>query len=164
MKYWLGRTDLDDTQLRQAIRTAGGFKGKSVTEPLLADQGFAKFMRGQQFNESQIQSSLQAAQEAAARRISGQAGVYDQQRTDARRGTNQGYESRGMFRSGGRLGALHRGQTSIDRNQTTFESGIGEAKAQMERDAAQKIAGGRRQRAEEELGARDRLTQASVVA
>jgi len=165
LDYWLGRNDLDEAQLRASIREAAGESavGAADTGDLLADQGFAAFMRKMQFDESTIQSSLQAAQEAAQRRITGQAGQYDYQRRASEEGVNQGFESRGMYRSGGRLGKVHEGRTNIDRAQTEFESGIHEATAKMETDAASSIANLRRERAEQELGARDRLTQRSVV-
>ena len=162
--YWATRTDLNDDQLRNAIRGAGlgPNAGASVTAPLLADQSYAAFMRRMQFDESQIQSSLQAAQEAAVRRIQGQAGIYDKQREQGAKGVDQGFESRGMYRSGGRLNALNESRMGIDVQQRQFESGVQESKAQMERDAASKISDMRRQRAEEELSARDRLTTRSA--
>jgi hypothetical protein len=163
-EYWMSREDLDDDALRLAIRNAGGKRGESVTAPLLADNQFSAWMRGQQMNESTIQSNLQAAQEAANRRIHGQAGIYDRQRKQSERSTNQGYESRGMYRSGGRLNKVHDNRLGIDLQQRQFEDGINESKAQMERDAGSKVGDIRRQRAEQELGARDRLTQRSVEA
>jgi len=162
LEYWLSRSDLDESQLRQAIREGAGLTGASVQEPLLADQSYAAFMRKMQFDESQIQSSLQAAQEAARRRIEGQAGNYDLQRTQATDGVNSSYEGR-QNRSGNRLVDINDARTVVDRNQREFESGIAEANAQMETDAASSIASLRRSRAEEELAARDRLTQRSAT-
>ena len=164
LAYWSGRTDLDDAGLRRAIRGSalGASAAESPTAALMADQSYSAFLRKMQFNESQIQSSLQAAQEAAARRIQGQAGMYDKQREQSQRNVDQNFESRGMFRSGGRLKTAAEGRTAIDYQQTQFETGVQEEKARMEREAASSIADLRRQRAEEELGARDRLTQRSA--
>lgn len=166
LDYWRGRTDLTDEALRQQIRGAGlgPNVGESVVAPLLADNNYSQFLRGMQFNESQIQSNLQAAQEAARRRITGQAGQYDLQRQQGLQNVDESFESRGMYRSGGRLAKAGEVQRAVDLNQRQFEEGIYEGTAQMERDAAQKIADMRRQRAEEELGARVRLTEGSAQA
>lgn len=163
MDFWTGEGFVEDESvLRNRLRGGAGLTGPSVTMPLLADQSYAAFMRKMQFDESQIQSSLQAAQEAAQRRITGQAGVYDQQRKQSEDGVNSSFEAR-QNRSGGRLVKINEGRTAIDRQQTEFKNNIGEASAQMERDAASSIADLRRERAEQELGARDRLTQRSAT-
>lgn len=161
LDYWNSRDDLSDDELRRQIRGGAGLSGESVTQPLLADQSYSAFLRKMQFDESQIQSSLQAAQEAAQRRITGQAPIYNDQRQQSAEGINSGFEAR-QNRSGGRLRRLAEGRGRIDRNQQAFEQGIYDQKAKMERDSASQIASLRRSRAEQELGARDRLTQRSA--
>jgi hypothetical protein len=161
LDYWNQQSNLSDSQLRQAIREAGGMSGTSVNEPLMADQDYAAFLRKMQFNESQIQSSLQAAQEAAARRIQGEKATYDTQRKQGAQNINSGYEAR-QNRSGNRLTDLGENRTQIDRSQLKFETGINESKAKMERDAAAQIAGMRRDQAEQQVAARDRLTLRSA--
>lgn len=163
LEYWNSRSDLSDEELRRQIRGGAGIEGASVVQPLLADQSYAAFLRKMQFDESSIQSSLQAAQEAAARRIQGQKATYDTQRDQTKRNVQQGFESRGMFRSGGHLKQQNEGRTAIDRSQLQFETGVNEQKASMERDAATQIADMRRANAEQQLAARDRLTQRSAT-
>lgn len=165
LDYWNGRTDLDEAGLRAQIRGArlGPAAGPSVVAPLMADQDYGAFLRKMQFDESSIQSSLQAAQEAARRRIAGQAGQYDTQRIQAERGVNNSFESRGMSRSGGRLKQQSETRTAIDLGQRQFEDQVYEGSAAAEREAATRIADMRRERAEQELNARTRLTQGSVV-
>ena len=160
INYWAG-TGLDENALRSNMRNSAGLSGESVTAPLLADQSYAAYLRGMQFNESQIQSSLQAAQEAAARKIQGQRPTWDQQRTDGAQNIDSGYERR-QNRSGKRLVDLNKQRSAVDNSQLQFETGINEAKGQMERDAAANIASLRRERAEQEIGARDRLTMRSA--
>lgn len=158
--YWSG-TDLDETGLRWNIRNAAGLSGTSVNQPLMADSDYAAFMRKMQFDESQIQSSLQAAQEAAARRISGQRGMYDTQRQQGAQSINESYQAR-QNRTGGRLVDLNSNRAQIDLQQGQFESGVNEGKSEMERKAAGQIAEMRRAQAEQQLATRDRLTLRSA--
>ena len=162
-KYWAGRNDLNESQLRNAIRGSGlgANAGRSVVEPLLADSQFAAYLRGAQFNESQIQSSLQAAQEAAARRILGQRPMYAEQIKQGGQNINSSYEAR-QNRTGVRLKDLNDQRNAVERSRLQFETGVNENKAEMERKAAQDIAAIRRQGAEEQLAARDRLTLRSA--
>lgn len=161
LDYWNTKSGLSDADLRAAIRHSAGMAGKSVNEPLMADSDYAAFMRKMQFNESQIQSSLQAAQEAAARRIQGQAGQYDLQRKQGAQNIDESYGAR-QNRAGGRLVDLSNQRTAVDLQQRQFESGINEDKARMERDAASQIAGMRRDQAEQQLQTRDKLTLRSA--
>ena len=163
LAYWNSRDDLSDEDLRKQIRGAGlgPGAGPSVKAPLLADQSYAAFMRKMKFDESQIQSSLQAAQEAARRRITGQAGIFDKQQQTGERNINSSFEGR-QNRSGGRLSRIGESDAAVGRSRTEFGNQIGEATAQMERDAASSIASLRREDAEQQLGARDRLTQRSA--
>lgn len=162
LEYWNSRSDLTDEELRRQIRGGAGIQGESVVAPLMADQSYAAFLRKMQFDESAIQSSLQAAQEAAARRIQGQKATYDFQRQKGAEGIDRSYESR-QNRSGRRLTDLAENRTQIDRSQLQFETGVNEQKAAMEREAATQIADMRRTNAEEQLAARDRLTQRSAT-
>lgn len=163
LDHWMAQTDLtDDASLREAIRYAAGMTGTSDTGDLLADPAYAAYLRGMQFSESQIQSSLQAAQEAAQRRITQQAGTFDTQRRDSERSVDQSFESRGMFRGGGRLLESAERRAQIDLSQNQFETGVLESSAQAEREAAESIAQLRRDRAEQELAARQRLTETST--
>lgn len=125
---------------------------------LLADSQFSRFLRRMQFDESSIQSSLQAAQEAARRRINSQAGQFDIQREQSSSNIDDDFESRGLFRSGGRLAKLAESGNLISTSQRQFEDSTRGGIAEMERQAAGQIGDLRRQRAEEELDARDRLT------
>lgn len=163
LEFWTGEGWLDDeAALRTRLRAGAGLEGESVVAPLLADKTYSAFLRNMQFNESQIQSSLQAAQEAAQRRIKAQAPLYDQQRRQSALSTNRNFEARGMYRSGGRLDKLAKDDKSLDYTQRKFESGINDASAEAERQAIADIAKLRRDRAEQELAARDRLTERSV--
>ncbi len=165
LDFWMNQGWRDnEAELIRQMRGGAGLNPdppESVNQALLADKNYAAFLRGMQFDESQIQSSLQAAQEAAQRRITAQRDAYDLQRTQGEEGIQRSYEAR-QNRSGRRLLDIARNRSQIDRQQTQFETGIGDQTAQLERQAAADIASLRRQRAEQELGARDRLTQRSM--
>lgn len=160
-QYW-ANSGLDENTMRTRMREAAGLSGKNPAEDLLADQQYNTFLRKMQFDESEIQSGLVAAKEAARRRIDAQSGLYDQQRMQGARGVDDSFEARGMYRSGGRLKSLNENRMGIDRQQAQFESGIHSQSAEAERQAAGKIAEMRRNRAEQELAARDRLTLRSA--
>ena len=168
LDYWMGRDDLSLDQLQRAIVAnspmadkLGVEDGGNVNSDLLADSQYSTFLRNMNFNESQIQSSLSAATEAAARRIQGGKAGYDRQRQQGQEQIDGSYEAR-QNRSGKRLVDLSRRRADVDRNQLTFETGINESKAKMQRESAQQIAGLRRNNVEQQMGARDRLTQRSV--
>jgi len=168
LDYWMGRDDLSLDQLQRAIVAnspmadkLGVEDGGNLNAALLADQGYSAFLRNMNFDESQIQSSLMAAKRAAEARITGAKAGYNRQREQGTRGIQNSYEQR-QNRAGKRLVDIGRNTADITRQQNTFETGINDAKAEMVRNSAQAIAKGRRNNVEEQMAARDRLTQRSV--
>lgn len=162
LDYWMGREDLaDEAALRRHMRGAAELDPASSLQPLLADEQFAAWLRGAQFNESAIQSSLEATQNALARRIQEQRATFDTQLRDQSRNIDRSYEARGN-RSGGLHVDQNNARTSIDRSRLQFESGIADQKASAERQAAQQIGAIRREGAEEQVAARNRLTMQSA--
>jgi len=168
LDYWMGRDDLSLDQLQRAIVAnspmadkLGVEDGGNLNSALLADQGYSAFLRNMNFDESQIQSSLMAAKRAAEARITGAKAGYNRQREQGTRGIQNSYEQR-QNRAGKRLVDIGRNTADITRQQDTFETGINAAKAEMVRNSAQAIAKGRRNNVEEQMAARDRLTQRSV--
>jgi len=168
LDYWMGRDDLSLDQLQRAIVAnspmadkLGVEDGGNLNSALLADQGYSAFLRNMNFDESQIQSSLMAAKRAAEARITGAKAGYNRQREQGTRGIQNSYEQR-QNRAGKRLVDIGRNTADITRQQNTFETGINAAKAEMVRNSAQAIAKGRRNNVEEQMAARDRLTQRSV--
>ena len=165
LDYWMGRTDLTGDALRQQMIGASpmaGVNSNGLTASIMQDQSYASFLRGHTFNESQIQSRLAAANDAAARQISGQRPVWEQSRKVGLQGVDQNYESRGMFRSGGRLNSRNEVNANVDLQKGQFEGRINDANAQNQRDSADAIAAGRRENVEQQMAARTRLTQGSV--
>lgn len=161
LDYW-NKSGLDEAGLRANIRAAGGLKGKSAVQDLLADQSYGAFLRKMQFDESAIESSREAAKTAAKNRIKLQAGQFNQQLEQGVRSANQNYEARGMYRSGGRLDAVNKQHTNVDSQRNQFNFGVNEAAANYDRDAATRIGDMRRENAEQQSQAADRLTRRSA--
>ena len=161
LNYWNSQSQLDDEELRNNIRYSAGLSGESIVAPLLADSTYASFLRNMELNESQIQSSLAAAQDAAARRIASRRPQYDTQREQGAERVNSSYTSR-LNRSGKRLSDLNKNRLAIDTQQLNYEGGVADQRAQLERTAAQDIAALRRNNVSQQQAARERLTRASL--
>jgi len=164
MKYWMDQAHTlnNDSKLRDYIRSAAGVTGPAVNPDLTKDQTYAAYLRQMQFDEAGIQTSLDRARTNAQAAIAAQSPLFDQQRAQAQDNVNDSFESRGMFRSGGRLAAGAESRNAIDTNQRQFETGQNQSIADAEFSASQDIASLRRQKAEQEVAARNRLTQGSV--
>ncbi len=163
MQHWLGQTQLSDQQLRDTIRFAAGVKSPAVNPDLSKDPTYAAFLRQMEFDETGIQTALERARTAASSNIASQTPMFEQQRTQAAQNVDRNAEARGMFRSGRRLDQRAQARDSIDLNQRRFEENQRESILGAEQGAADQIARLRRQKAEQELAARNRLTQQSVV-
>ncbi len=135
MKTWLQQAQNlnNDGKLRSSIREAAGLEAGDANE-LMQDHEYSSYLRKAQFDESSIQSQLQSAQENIAARIAANRGQYDTQREQQAQNVNRGFESRGMFRSGGRLKKLNEGRSAIDLNQRRAEDEATRQKADLERD------------------------------
>ncbi|MEM7536261.1 MAG: hypothetical protein AAF639_29020, partial [Chloroflexota bacterium] len=119
---------------------------------------YAAFLRQMEFDETGIQTALERARTAASSNIASQSPMFDLQRKQAARNIDNEAESRGMFRSGRRLERRSEARDAIDLNQRRFEEGQRNSVLGAEQTAADQIARLRRQRAEQELSARNRLT------
>lgn len=160
LNYWAGQGQLDEGGLREWISKAGKGSGPSgIGKQVSEDPRLAAFLRGQRLDENEINSSLQAARSLAKQRIEAQRPAYDLQRKQATSNVNREAESRGMFRSGGRLKSLNDRRSSIDLGQRQFESNVQTGLADTERSAASDIARLRRNRADEEAASRSRIAQ-----
>lgn len=177
MNYWLSVAQQlnNDDKLREAIRFAGSQATKNRTgsdlpggpsrtaADLNKDAQYRAFLRQMAFDETQIQSGLDRARTSALNKIATQAPLYDQQRAQSGRAVNDSFESRGMFRSGARLDERAQRRDAIDLSQRQFEQSQRTSIQDAEYSAANDLARLRRQRMEQELAARDRLTRGSVV-
>jgi len=137
---------------------------KNPNATLLQDPAYSAFLRRQGFDESEIQSTLAANKEALGRRILQAQPGRQIRREDAQRGINQDFENRGLLRSSSRLAAQARADQKLDLEKTQFETGIREEQAGLEREAASRLAAGRRRQVEEGEAARYRISQRNIGA
>lgn len=127
--------------------------------PLMNDPAYNAFARAAQLEEASINNDTQARRDAMGRAQGLRGAQYDQQRTDAEKGHNRDFESRGMYRAGERLGRIADDQNRISSNQAYEQHTQAETLAAADRDAASRIAGIRRNTAEQGIAARDRIVR-----
>lgn len=167
--YWMGQNQLSPAELRQTImhtnqqqRQQASQAAVDAASDVAGDSQYAAYLRQMQFNESQIQSNLAAQREAIQRQTAIRSGEYDWQKYQAAQQIDQDFMNRGLYRAGRRQRDTNEAHAMVDQQQLRFETEQSERQSSLERDAATRIAEGRRQRAEEERMARERLTQRSV--
>lgn len=125
---------------------------------LAGDPQYNAFLRSVGFNESEIESSLQAIKDAYQRDITRKTPIFEDQRMQAEKASNRDFESRGLFRSGARIQDIGDKQKQVGLNEEQYRAGIQEDTLSAERDAAAKVAALRRQTGEQQLSAAERLT------
>jgi len=155
--YWEGRTDLSGQDLLTEFR-----KGAGLDNELYADPAYNAFMRTYRQREGTINADRadQARHLANQNKITQH--VFDRQQEQGLQNTNNSYESRGMYQSGGRI--RDRGQLITDIATNRANSTLANTRQQNElnRGAAQEMASLSRQRDEQEVAARNRLTNKSI--
>lgn len=155
--YWVGQLmngtitpdQLGETLRRQEI---------TPTSLALQDADYAAFLRGANLQESEYESALAAARDRMNRNIMQQTPMFDEQRRQSEQGVNDSWESRGMFRAGGRLTDVADRRTQIDRNELLSRQSMTDTLTGQETDITRQIAALRRQKLEQETAARQRLT------
>lgn len=167
LQHWLNRSQAlnNDQKLIDEIAYVGGAgRQPGLSAQVLSDPEYAAWFRGMQLDESQTQSALAAARDAAMRRIGVQNSMYDTQQKQAEQNVNDNAEARGMYRSGGRLQQLNDTTTEFDRQRAAYNNSVSESLSEAERDAARQLAELRRQNAERVLATRTRMTENTVGA
>jgi len=137
--------------------------GKGVGQPfwkseVLQDPTYAAFDRNFEYNRSKVHDEFLALKDKLARDLVRQDARYDQQRVEGTRGVNRSMDNRGLYRSGQRHMGLGRMNNKIDFEREQYVSGQGEVREEGRRKKQEAIGDLKRQRAEERLGARSRLT------
>lgn len=157
VSYWTGRTDLVGNDLLKAIRLRAG-----LDNTLLEDPTYAAFDRARRTQALQVQNDLDKSQAdlATQRRIAGV--KFDSAQREGLQTANDLAESRGMFRSGGRLQA--RGEVTRDVQQARSENELNyvTGRRDLQDNANRQIQDLSRERDEQELAARTRLTNQSI--
>jgi len=125
---------------------------------LYEDPAYAAFDRNFEYNRSKVQDSFINLKNRLKRDLLRQDTRYDQQRVEGERGIDRSMENRGLYRSGQRHVGIGRMNNKIDFEREHFISGQGEAREEGRRAKQDAIGSLKRQRAEERINARSRLT------
>jgi hypothetical protein len=155
--YWVGQLmngaitpdKLADTLRQQEL---------TPTSYALQDADYAAFLRGANLQESEYESALASARDRLNRNLSQNTAMFDEQRRQSEQGVSDSWESRGLFRSGGRLVDTAEKRTQVDRNQALAHQSMTDTYSGQESDVTRQIAALRRQKLEQETAARQRLT------
>ena len=156
--YWVGElmsgritpTDLQDRMRQVALA------------PLMYDMQdaeYAAYLRGAAFKESDIEGTFNRTQDRLRSQIERETPVWGVKRQQAEENANNDWESRGLFRSGGRLKDVNDRMTALGLEQQNYEAGITDKIAEAEADRSRQIAASRLNTAEQMLAARRRLSQ-----
>ncbi len=167
LAYWRGvqkSQSMDPSRLVDTIRfsAAQSEPGRAAQQDIMKDDQYSAFLRRMQFDESQIESNLAAQREAIQRQQGIRAGEFDWQRFQSNQAIDRDFQNRGLHLAGRRVQDREQASATITQNQLQYENEQSERQAALARDAATRIADGRRERQEQELAARRRLTQQSV--
>lgn len=154
--YWVG-TGLSGNDLIMTMRDAAGLDNE-----LYEDPAYSAFMRSLRARESEVREDLDFTRSRIERQRLLASDLRDRQIEQGTDRINQSAESRGMFRSGGRLRDLAENRADIDRNFSRQELGFADQEAEATRRATRQLAQGSRSRDEAEIAARNRLTQRSI--
>lgn len=155
LKEMEGGATLED--VRKGMMRSPEFNASGAV-PMM-DPAYAAFARKADLEESTIESNTQARRESVNRAMQLQKGRYDMQREDVADRYDRDFESRGMYRAGERLARTAKDQNRVSYDQNLYEHGQREQLSAYETNAAQQLAQSRRQRGEEQIAARGRLTQ-----
>lgn len=158
LRYWYG-TDLSGVDLINQMRHSAGLDSE-----LYQDAAFAAFERMRAHREGQIESEREyrGTQIDSQRRLAGS--LLDRQQDIGLRQVDRDFESRGLYHSSGRTDARGDVLTDIGLNRQTQELQFAQQRADVNRQAAIDLANLSRQRDEEEVAARQRLSNRSLEA
>jgi len=126
---------------------------------LLEDPTYAAFDRNFEFNRDSVHDSFQRLKDRQRIDLTRQDARFDKQRIDNTRQIDRGMEDRGLYRSGQRGIETGRMNNDIDVSRREFTGQQKDARI-AGRQAKQEALGAlKRNRAEERIGARSRLTE-----
>lgn len=151
-----GLTGLD--LVKSILHTAG--KGSQLE--LFNDPAYAAFARTQRIRQAQLEAErAQRLSDIARQRQIMNLG-FDRQRKQAVEDVNQGFANRGMYRSGARVAKLAEETQDLDLRRQTSELQFSGQEADINRTIADSIGELSRQRDEQEIAARNRITDRSI--
>lgn len=156
IEHFLG-TGLQGNDLLRTIRFVGGRSNQ-----LFDDAAFSAFARQMRRRQSQIEAdtAMRRGEIDRSRQLARLA--LDRQRAAALNRVDDDFEARGMFRSGGRIQRRADAVRDSALRQAQLDQQTAEQQADVNRQASSQIADLSRQRDEQEIAARNRLTDRSI--
>lgn len=155
--YWAG-TGLTGIDLIKTMRYAAGLDNKAYDDP-----AYSAFARSLVTKRAELGADRAArlAQIARARALA--TGTADENLSKQIERTNQDFEARGMFSSGGRLKSLSDVRRADALARTAQDESFNNQQEDITRQTDSALGDLSRQRDEQEVAARDRLTQRSIA-
>lgn len=126
------------------------------------DLGYNSFLRGMGLNQSQIQSQVARQKEGLSAQLEAQRPVWADALSRGIRNIGGNAEASGVYKSGQRLQNQNEFQVDQSRAQNAYESGIRGQQADLGAQLQAQMQDLARQQAEQELSARQRLSQESL--
>lgn len=157
LDYWMGRTDLTGDALLKEIRSTAG-----LTNELYEDTVYSAYDRRRRQQALTTQSNLdKLIDDRNNQRLIANQG-FDDQLTSSLDNADDSAESRGMFSSGGRYDARADASKSIERNRQSSNLATTTQIRDARESAANDLSAMSRERDEQEIAARKRLTTRSI--
>lgn len=157
LNYWKD-SGLGGIDLVKAMREAAG-----MSNELFADSAYTAFDRQRRHRELEIESDRLARTAALQRQRQVAGAEFDRQRDLGLSAIDREAESRGAYRTGGRLRKRGELVQRIAGERSRSELSSIDQEAELNRQAAAQVADLSRQRDEQEVAARRRLTQKSAM-
>lgn len=128
-------------------------------DPVFSDPKYLAFMRMSGVQDANIRNEIQARIDQANRETNRAAAGYEQKKKEQTRNIGLDYEDRGLYHSGSRGIQQSEASANIDYDRQMDEAARTDALMNANRSAEQDLARIAQERAEEEIGARNRLAE-----
>lgn len=137
--------------------------GKGVGQPrwkaeLLQDPKYSAFLRQFDYDKDKLNNDFIETKNRQARDLARQEDIFREDLINRHRGIDRDSSSRGMFRSGERARTRGRATNELNAERQRFIDIQGEDREEARRNKREAIAGLKRDKMEEKLAARERLT------
>lgn len=158
LDYWTRRRlDLSGDDLIKAMRGAAGYDNT-----LYEDPAYSAFMRSYNQRSATVNADKVAREREIANTRDIAAAGFQRKLTEGNRQVDDDAESRGMFRSGGRLNKRARLAEGIAFERSTAENQYANQASELNRAASGDLSELSRKRDEEEIAARRRLSTRTI--
>ena len=131
--------------------------------PPSADPAFLAYLRAQGVEESSARGAVAQRISALQRALNLRLPAYDAANQQSQENISNDFENRGLFRSGARLVSQQRSEDTSNRQRLGDVASTYDQMAGAQGDLAQQVATLRRQRAEQELNARQNIASGGLV-